>query len=191
MHFTRGRLSCTLPQTLTILAGFSSNSPSQDMQHCLCTGCLQLAGGQRFLSQRTEPSRHAQVEQGSEGSSHVSPLARSPPSCRQPAGGDVTREAAQRRRRAGVPADRRWRTFAGLAARLRDGMRARGEGAGLALTVHGAVGADARAAGVGRVVEALGVPVAPLLVCAVRRRSWKEQLVTKRLESFNSFTHIS
>lgn len=57
------------------------------------------------------------------------------------------------------------------------------------MTAHGAVGADARAAAVGRVVEALGVPVAPLLVRAVRWRSWKEELVTQKFGVTDLFLH--
>lgn len=64
---------------------FFNHSPSQDMQHCLWTGWLQLEGGQRFLSHRTEPSRQTHTAHGSDVSSHVSPLARSWPSYRQPA----------------------------------------------------------------------------------------------------------
>lgn len=54
------------------------------MQHCRCTGCLQLEGGQCFLSHRTEPSRQMQATHVSEESSHISPFARSRPSWRQP-----------------------------------------------------------------------------------------------------------
>ncbi len=64
---------------------FFNHSPSQDMQHCLWTGCLQLEDGQRFLSHRTEPSRQTHTAHGSDASSQVSPLARSRPSYRQPA----------------------------------------------------------------------------------------------------------
>lgn len=59
---------------------FGCNSPSQDMQHCLCTGCLQLEGGQGFRSHRTEPSRQTQAAHGSEETFQVSPSARSRPS---------------------------------------------------------------------------------------------------------------
>lgn len=68
-----------------LLLQFFNRSPSQDMQHCLWTGWLQLEGGQRFLSHRTEPSRQTHTAHGSDASSHVSPLARSRPSYRQPA----------------------------------------------------------------------------------------------------------
>lgn len=69
----------------TFAVSFFDHSLSQDMQHCLWTGWLQLDGGQRFLSHRTEPSRQTHTAHGSDASSHVSPLARSRPSYRQPA----------------------------------------------------------------------------------------------------------
>lgn len=68
-----------------IFSNWDIHSPSQDMQHCLWTEWLQLDGGHRFLSQRTEPSRQTHTLHGSDASSHDSPLASSRLSNRQPA----------------------------------------------------------------------------------------------------------
>ncbi|TNN63904.1 hypothetical protein EYF80_025898 [Liparis tanakae] len=47
---------------------------------------MEVAGGQSFLSQRTEPSRQTHTAHGSDASAQVSPCARSRPSYTQPAG---------------------------------------------------------------------------------------------------------